>query len=132
MDQLGGDKVFSIASCMTGVHHQMLVHDIGFKSDSLDGRATRAILERMRENKWSQALYDIVHRSLGDKDITVLVVMLRHCYMLTDVYLELLMMDEDMGSRVGANNDALKQVWREFRSVMKVGVTSCLHGDSIL
>ena len=125
MDQLGGDKVFSIASCMTGVHHQMLVHDIGFKSDSLDGRATRAILERMRENKWSQALYDIVHRSLGDKDITVLVVMLRHCYMLTDVYLELLMMDEDMGSRVGANNDALKHVWREFRSLMKVGVTSC-------
>ena len=125
MDQLGGDKVFSIASCMTGVHHQMLVHDIGFKSDSLDGRVTRAILERMRENKWSQALYDIVHRSLGDKDITVLVVMLRHCYMLTDVYLELLMMDEDMGSRVGANNDALKHVWREFRSVMKVGVTSC-------
>ena len=128
MDQLGGDKVFSVNSCMSGVYHQMLVHDIGFSSMGfgLEGRPTRAILERMLENKWSQAIYDIVHRSLGDVDVTVLVVMFRHCHMFKDAYLELLM-DEDMGRRFGADTGELRDTWREFRTIMKLGVTSCFY-----
>ena len=125
VDLLGGDRVVATEACFNGYFHRLLVDEIGHDTEtgSLDDRITEEVLVNLKEAKDrpTQSLIDITNRALGDKDNTVLIVMLRHCFNLADLYHKALW-DNRSGYRADATT---RSMWQEFVAGIKSAVSSC-------
>ncbi|MED6307547.1 MAG: hypothetical protein VX563_06020, partial [Planctomycetota bacterium] len=113
---LGGDRVFSTGACLTGVFHQLLVYDIGFKDDGDVGRRTDPIVRYSRATPTGRARARIVGRPFPERDMRVHRVLLHHCFALADAYLEQLLLDGADGS----DEERLA-----FGAALKSGASAC-------
>lgn len=130
MRMLGSDGVFSTNFCLSGFYHQLLVHHVGFFESKLRGSQTDDLLEVVRSTEDGRAIENLVMDFLSDKDGRVLVVMLHHCFMLSDIYIEyLLSAASDFSDTNGGSNGAgnWSEDRRYFASSLKVGVGACFY-----
>ncbi|MEC8495962.1 MAG: hypothetical protein VXZ39_13615, partial [Planctomycetota bacterium] len=108
---LGDDRVFATEGCLTGVFHQMLVHDIP--------KRIEPILRSGRGTPTGRALERIIGRAFPPRpamDNRGPIALLLHCFALADAYLEQLLLDGADGS----DEERLA-----FGAALKSGASAC-------